>query len=264
MTLGGILCAWRPKGSAGSGWTPASLPGLALWLETKGGTFWQDEARTTPATADGATVKAWDDQSGQGNHVTHATGATLKTGIAGVGGESVIRANGTTQALARTFSGVLTAPITVLTVYDQGRPLDKSGGGNRLLLNPTPGTFGMWGGVALEGAESHVAGTFRLQVAVFDGTTSRFYVDDGTSPVEGDAGSNDCSGVTMFSDGGTFFAGDCAALLLVDGELTDDQINRAARYLASRYGLTWTDIPTVAPVTTGPLFTSHGYWAPEV
>src|SRR5690606_37871378 len=53
---------------------PLSVPDLALWLRADDGLY-QDAAKTTPATAEGHPVGAWEDRSGHGRDVTQATAA---------------------------------------------------------------------------------------------------------------------------------------------------------------------------------------------
>lgn len=52
--------------------SPQNLPGLAAWYRSDRG-LWQDTAGTIPAVADGDPVGRWDDQSGNGRHLTQAT-----------------------------------------------------------------------------------------------------------------------------------------------------------------------------------------------
>lgn len=68
--------AARPLASA----IPNAANALGVFLRT--GPFWQDTARTTPATVAGQNVKCWDDVSGAGNHATWSSGGipTLATG----------------------------------------------------------------------------------------------------------------------------------------------------------------------------------------
>jgi len=57
-----------------SGFTPRSIPGLALWLDASdAATLFQDAAATTPATATSDPVGAWLDKSGNARHATQAT-----------------------------------------------------------------------------------------------------------------------------------------------------------------------------------------------
>lgn len=76
-----------------SAFSPLSLSPV-LWLKADG-VVWQDSARTTLATADGDPVGAWDDASGNGNHVLQATASKrplLKTsgGATGTGSKRVL------------------------------------------------------------------------------------------------------------------------------------------------------------------------------
>lgn len=61
----GFLGSINPSGTVA--WTPAQLPGLALWL---------DAADSSTITLNGTDVSQWDDKSGNGNHVSNATAAT--------------------------------------------------------------------------------------------------------------------------------------------------------------------------------------------
>jgi hypothetical protein len=65
------------------GFNPKGISGLQLWLDATVGLF---DATTggSAVTADAGSVARWEDQSGNGNHVTQATGAQrpeLKTSI---------------------------------------------------------------------------------------------------------------------------------------------------------------------------------------
>lgn len=61
---------------ASSEFTPASVSGLALWLDAALGVY-QDAAMTTPATTDGQSVQAWADQSGNDHHFTQDTAGKI-------------------------------------------------------------------------------------------------------------------------------------------------------------------------------------------
>lgn len=83
-------------------WLPSSEAGLRLWLQAGVG-YWQDTAGTTPATADTTAVARWDDQSGNGYHVTQVTAnkrPLLRTSI--INGQSVLRFDGSNDCLQGT------------------------------------------------------------------------------------------------------------------------------------------------------------------
>lgn len=68
---------------------PSDFSGLELWFKDTG--FWQDSARTTPATANGDPIGAWDDQSGNGRHLTQPTSGNRPTlDTTGLGGHSAV------------------------------------------------------------------------------------------------------------------------------------------------------------------------------
>lgn len=77
---------------------PDALSGLQLWLKSDTGMF-QDEAKTSPCTADGQSVRGWSDQSGQGTTVTTFAAAPpyakYQTNI--INGKPVMRGKGTTD-----------------------------------------------------------------------------------------------------------------------------------------------------------------------
>ena len=75
----------------GGAWTPASLSGLALWLDASDSTtLFQDSAKTTLATADGDPVGCWADKSGNGRDVTQATTANKPARSSASGVQSVL------------------------------------------------------------------------------------------------------------------------------------------------------------------------------
>lgn len=89
-----------------------------VWLNSTRGLF-QDSSFTTPAVADADPVGGWQDQSGNGNHVTQATTTkrpALKLSIRN--GQPVIRFDGVDDNLQKVFTGGnLSQPYTTFAVY---------------------------------------------------------------------------------------------------------------------------------------------------
>lgn len=77
-------------GSGGSAFNPAQLGNLLLWLDPSKGTF-TDTGLTTAATTQGAAVKGWADQSGNGNNATDSSGGTLQLTTNGINGRPALK-----------------------------------------------------------------------------------------------------------------------------------------------------------------------------
>ncbi len=88
-------------------WTPARLPGLALWLDASdAATLRQNSDGTTAAAADTDPVGCWADKSGYGRHATQAVSAgrrpVTRTGVQN--GLSVVRFDGVDDFLTAAAS----------------------------------------------------------------------------------------------------------------------------------------------------------------
>jgi len=72
-------------------WTPAQLPGLALWL---------DAADASTITLNGSTVSQWNDKSGNGRNASQATAANQPTYSAtGLNGKGTLSFDGTNDSM---------------------------------------------------------------------------------------------------------------------------------------------------------------------
>lgn len=88
----GMNVGWFPTRRTRGGFTPAVLSPF-MWLEAGQG-FYQDSAGTTPATANADPLGLWQDQSGNGRHVSQATS----------GSRPVLLANAHNGRMAPTFN----------------------------------------------------------------------------------------------------------------------------------------------------------------
>lgn len=104
-------------GTAVPAFTPASIPGLALWLDADdAATLFQLSGGTTPATANDDPVGYWGDKSGNGRHATQATGGSrplLKT--AAVNGRNAVLPDATDDYLA--LASALSLGTGAYTLY---------------------------------------------------------------------------------------------------------------------------------------------------
>ena len=94
--------------AAASTFVPTDISGLQLWLDATVGLY---DATTggSEVTTDGSAVARWEDQSGNGNHVTQATAGNrpdLKTAIQN--GNNVVRFTAASADLLRASSTIFT------------------------------------------------------------------------------------------------------------------------------------------------------------
>jgi hypothetical protein len=81
--------------SQSAAWTPAQLPGLALWL---------DAADASTITLNGSTVSQWNDKSGNNRHASQATAANQPTYSAtGLNGKPTLTFDGLSDNLQATI-----------------------------------------------------------------------------------------------------------------------------------------------------------------
>lgn len=96
------------NGNRRTAWTPAQLPGLALWL---------DAADTSTITLNGLTVSQWNDKSGNNRHAAQATAAAQPTsGTKTINGLNAIDFDGSSDFL--TFPGIDIVNKDVFIVFN--------------------------------------------------------------------------------------------------------------------------------------------------
>jgi len=93
---------------SGASWTPASLPGLQLWVENDPTTMFTD-AGITPVSASGQTVKQWNDKSGHARNLNSDAGATYTTGT-----KPYLQFNGTSSTIQNSSN---TIPLSDASGY---------------------------------------------------------------------------------------------------------------------------------------------------
>ena len=104
IRIGGLTVSAR--------FSPASISGLALWLDATNGLF-DATSGGNPVTADGASVARWEDQSGNSRNASQATSGNrpiLKTSVQG--GKNGIRFDGINDCMA-TSSFAHSVPLTL-------------------------------------------------------------------------------------------------------------------------------------------------------
>ena len=110
--------------------SPASIPGLALWLDAAApDALYQNSDGTVPATAPGDPVGYWRDRSGNGRHATQSTAASRPV-VGSQNGRKALTFDGSNDfmsadAAAAVFAGTDT-PWTVLAAIDMNSTANSS------------------------------------------------------------------------------------------------------------------------------------------
>jgi len=248
-------------GGGGARWDPSQPTGGGVsaehWYRSDQG-LWQD-AGVTPAVLDADPVGRWHDLTANADHVNQAVVARKPTlRLAVLNGHPVVRAaSGNLLVGAFTNGGALTQPFTVFAVamlaaaaVDDGvnrAIFDGDDNANRMTLFQraagAPDDWGWYGGQALNGGVTD--SNWHIWTCRANGALFRVW-KNGVSEMAGNGGAHVPDGITIFSaraTGGDHpWIGDAAEIIIYDSDLSDADKNQVGRYLATRYGLAYTDI----------------------
>ena len=215
-----------------SPFTPASLSGLALWLD----------ATAITGLVDADPVGTWSDLSGNGNDATQATAAkkpTYKTNIQN--GKPVVRFDGADDYLQTATIGALAQPNTVCIVGALGVGdflLDGGVGGTARHVLLDSGGFVSWSAGTV--VSSTVATPIALSVltATFNGASS-ILRRNGAQIKAGNIGAQSCDGWTIGGrfNGATVLGGDIAEVVFCSGLLSDALITQVENYYNSKWAI---------------------------
>lgn len=223
--------------------SPASITGLALWL---------DASDATTITETSGQVSTWQDKSGNDYHATQQTANNRPTLYDGnsnpalLNGRQALFFDGTNDTL-RTPTFARSQPLTAffacknfLNTPLTGFVLD-GGDGQRVafyLVNQTFRIYRIYAGSA-ESPNSGMQGSDTvIATAVYNGNSSRLRIR-GVQQFSGNFGSNGIDdGVYIGSADGTqaFFDGVIGEVLIYSGALATADIEATEAYLTARWG----------------------------
>jgi len=218
---------------------PNAISNMILWLDA-------DDGSTISI---GVGVSQWDDKSGQGNHVTQATGTLQPTVVTSViNGSDAIRFDGVDDYLRDTaFSGgIPSQPITTYLVVspdvDRSVPhqfYDVATLGNRnTVVQATGGAYVINAGGTSQTSVALAATTFVLLEAYFDGVSTTLKENEVTV-ISANSGTQGMDGITIAArhDDGNPAAIDIAEFMIFEKALTADEHNDIIDYVEVKYGL---------------------------
>lgn len=231
------------------GFSPASL-GLSLWTVGDAGTY--QSSGGSAAASDGDVVGEWQDQSGNGRHLTQATASlkpVLKTGANGINGVSVVRGDGTDDYLTNAYNGTALSQVSMAFVV---RPLeDVSTDGiiqwANALTSGTPFVL-----VRRVGTEvrvfvnngyryfiTHSANTTKAYVLTGDGTTWKLWVNGvaQTNYTGGFANQANASGIYLFNGFDGYVNADVAEFMIRETVFTTQEVSDLSSYFTTKWGL---------------------------
>lgn len=197
-------------------WLPSSLTGLRAWYR-KGGTRYQDDARSTLVTASGQPVASWTDSSGGNRHTLKYVDGARPLELAARDGVDFATSAIQTPSLAAYAGdflvGVVVTPDTLAAGYARILERGASGSGVFLGSNVTNTVLAFVAGTA-SSSVACAAGSRHAIIVERSGTTARLYVDSAT------AGATWTVSGSAIADGATWLgAADGGAASYYDGKL---------------------------------------------
>jgi hypothetical protein len=224
---------------------PTEIAGLTYWFDARdAATLYQDNALSTPVTADGQTVGGWKDKA-NANHLAQATGTARPAYKASyINGRPAVEADGVDDFLRATGLSV-PQPMTIYVVAKlatSGANLcwfDGAGTATervRLFTNAGSSRFLNAGLSLVDGlADTNP----HVHSCLFNGATSEYYVDGTLAAGPGDAGAQLVVGLTLFASrtGTNVLPGGIGEFLLYTGAHSSGQRRQVEAYLKQRWGL---------------------------
>ncbi len=251
---------WRTPGGGGVGWTPASPTSGGVrpvhWYKADGINY-QDSAGTIRAINTGDVVGLLTDHgtvtSGVSQPITDNK-PTLRKNVWNT--RPVWRFDGTNDWMQGPFGALLSQPYTYIAVASLNAAnvnngvayyiTDGDDNTRRALLwknhVPAPDAWSIEAGTILNGGSADA--NYNIWTALFNGGSSVLWIN-GVVNASGNAGANGIDGITI---GGGYsglknWPGDVAEVIIYGVNLSSFDKNQINRYLAAKYGITYTAIP---------------------
>ena len=246
------IVAWDPSQPTAGGYLPEH------WYRSDSG-LWQD-AGVTPAVLDGDVVGRWEDLTANADHVNSLVAAnkpTLQNAVGDLLNNSpIILFDGINDGMTGPFTtgGSLTQPDIMFAVIK----LDASDVGDAAFHTMITGddiltyhslgqnnanNWYTYAGASNVGGASDA--NWNIWTSLFNGVTSQLWLNGISEAGPGNAGANQIDGLAI---GGRIFGADqyclmsCTEIILYDADLSNADKNQVGNYLATRYGLAYTDI----------------------
>lgn len=243
-------------------WTPADATtdgGLLPehWYRSDG-PLWQD-AGITPAVANGDPVGRWEDLTANADHVNQAVAGRKPTIQAGPNGRPAIRFDGVADHVTGAFTtgGALSQPTSVFVVcqlaagsVDDGNShyfMDGDDAATNFMeagqiSDPAADRRFMYAGAVLKGTAT--TGNWEAWLSLWNGGASYLWINGVLDVGPGNAGALNADGFTL---GGRvplsqMFPGDIVEAIIYGANLSNADKNQVGQYLATLYGLAYTDI----------------------
>lgn len=218
---------------------PLQITGLVTWLKADAGTF-QDSAMTSPVVADGNPVGGWQDQSGNGNHLTQSSPTKRPAFKSGVqNGKPVVRFDGVDDAVDKAFTIAVPQPTTIflvcryVVVVSSRFVLDGPVGGRNALY-----PFTSWrANAGLDLTFGTADTSWHVFGIVYSDTSSKTTLDAGNDNT-GSIGVQSCGGISLGwspINGGLYAQVDVGEVLLFNNALPVDNRARVRDYLNNRW-----------------------------
>ena len=230
-----IHTAMQTRGGGAAAWTPASIPGLKLWLD----------ASQITGLNDGDAVATWSDVSGNGRDFTQATASyrpTYKTNIRG--SLPVVRFDGVDDYLAGSWAGTTVKTVVVVLEITGATPPfsavnQLTAGGVYIVLQRGSSNTELYtrdSGIGPGPTLSGIAPGFMVASFRFD-TSNMWLRANGASagPSSSVFSTTASSGVLAwnFPSATQYVSGDYAHVLYYDTVLSDADVGRLESYFAS-------------------------------
>lgn len=217
----------------GSAWTPANLPGLALWLR----------ADTLGGLNDGDLVSQW--QNAMGPEVLQQLTAAAQPAykLAQLNGHPSVRFGGNDWLTIDSILGITTQPFSQYLIWKpaaagQAAMLWANNAG--LLVTDFDDDVGIFSGSALFNFNAHGFNQWHMVCGIHNGGSGRLVVDGGVA-VTGSTGSASPAGVLTVGAGingiDRWVNGDLVELVIVRGALSLEDEARMFGYGAHKYAL---------------------------
>lgn len=224
----------------GGGASPDTITGLSLWLDADNNGF---------TGSDDIPIDTWFDLSGLDQHFAQGTEANMpiyKTSI--VGGKGVIRFDGSDDYMDAVIADMTDYTLLVVltgtgTIQDQVLWLQNNS--NTFSHSYGDSVFGHYNGTSTCSCGDIGNGTFHIHSFTSVDSGARKGYRDGVL-AETETGGLASGAVTwrLGARGGPAeaFSGDVAELVVYDSVLSSADHNSVGNYLATKYGLSWTNL----------------------